>query len=225
MKRYLLLFTMTFSLFGLSAQNDSTIVPYKNQIKISPLRTLLDIANPGIEIAYERRITAKFSTQLTVAHLNNFLFSSLYNKIHGYRISLEPKFYFCFIQDVRLFFSMEMAHSQSQYTMNLKFRKRKWPTIPDGPENYWTDLEADKNLSILNVKFGLQIKLERILVELSGGLGIKNKNITLSKTPEEKQNYRLDRTFIESLIVSGAYAEGSYGTLTVPFNIKFGYRF
>lgn len=201
---------ITFIIIGFStfaaAQPDTTIL--KNQIKLSVYR-IVDPANPGIELNYERSHTTKFSSELTVAYMGNIVGSG--NYFEGFRIGFEEKrFVKTRISDTRVYLSNQVVYNNSSLknvdNYGYDSTSRTYINAP---------FRIAKRTLAFNVKIGGQFFLGHFVIDYCTGLGIKYKEI---KHIDRKYPLPESRGWNFNI-------EGSSWNINLPGSIKIGYRF
>ena len=194
----------------LSAQGKSGFP--KNQIKFSPLR-LVDLYNPGVELSYEQLYAKRFSTQVSVSYGIDIFGMFAFHAFHGYRLSVEEKYFFEPAGTHRKYMSFDMVWNYNHYNNELQYIDTTNNEIKsDGFTIY------RKTFSI-NLKYGKQIVLNRFIIDWCAGIGIKQRNITDNgRTHIYPRSKGFD-------FLSQIEEPGKTVTLNIPFNIKIGYIF
>ena len=205
---------LTLSAASVFAQSDVT--ERTNQLKLSPLRTI-DFVNPGIELSYEKRQTARFSTQLSVGLMSDVFKLMHFTNYTGTRISLEEKF-FPRKKSSNQYYSIEAVNLNVRYRTNSYFIQDTALRTPE----YNDSFRIAKQTFALNFKYGVQIPLKRFVVDISAGLGLKYKAVERMDILDAKA---YEVTSRHPNAYDFADKEGNYFTLNLPFNIKIGYTF
>ena len=188
----------------------------KNQLKLSTLR-LIDFVNPGIELSYERRQTARFSTQLSVGLMNDCFKLTPFTDYRGTRFSLEEK-YFPKNKRSNQYYSVEAAYLNVWYKTNSYFIQDTALRTPE----YNDSFQVAKKTFSLNLKYGIQIPMRRFLIDISVGIGIKYRQV---KRMDVKDPKAYEVTSRHPNAYEFANKEGNYFTGNVPFNLRLGYTF
>ena len=107
MIRVVFVFLFGFSSVVLQAQ-------YRNQVKFTPFK-LINPLYPGIEFYYQRAFSTKYSTQISLAYIDD-----LYNNISllpGFRARLEEKyFYDDSVAKFKPYFSVDLMYMHVRYS-------------------------------------------------------------------------------------------------------------
>lgn len=183
---------------------------YKNQLKISPLR-LIDIANPGIEILYERSHSKLFSTELSVAYMG---YVKNYDGFRGFKIGAEEKYFIKTFQTSRRYLSAQFAFNQS----SMKEKAFDTTLTITNPPNIFT---IEKKTATINIKYGSQIFIKPFVIDFCMGAGVRYRDVKYENrnysdfVPQPKDwNFRgLEK------------AEGRTFNFVIPVNVTFGYMF
>lgn len=196
----------------------------KNQLKFSPLR-LLDIYNPGLELSYERIFEKRYSTQLSVTYLNDGLFLnvtgiSTYQDFKGLRISLEEKYFIKPYKYFKKYFSGEFIFYQANIHDIMSFGSES--TYYYDSLAYKDSITINKKMLTFNVKFGVQLQVKHFILELSGGIGIKYKDIRHVERLNPDDYMQRPRHLTGD---ASALEEGNRYAVNFPLNIKLGYLF
>ncbi|HUC81284.1 MAG TPA: hypothetical protein VMR70_10235 [Flavisolibacter sp.] len=213
-KKLLCFLLVTLSTLTIFAQN--TVAEQKNQLKLSPFR-MIDFVNPGIELSYERRQSPHASTQLTLGLMNDVFKLMPFTNYNGTRISLEEKFY-PQSKTNNQYYSVEAVYLNVRYKANSYFIQDTALMTPE----YNDSFRVAKQTFALNFKYGVQISLQRFVIDFSAGLGLKYKAVERMDILDPKA---YEQTSRHPNAYDIANKEGNYFTLNVPFNIRFGYTF
>ena len=213
-KRLFCFLLVTLSASTIFAQN--IVAEQNNQLKLSPFR-LIDFVNPGIELSYERRQSARSSTQLSLGLMNDVFKLTPFTDYSGTRISLEEKL-FPKGKTNNQYYSVEAVYLNVRYKANSYFIQDTALRTPE----YNDSFRVAKQTFALNVKYGVQILLKRFVIDVSAGLGLKYKAVERSDIFDPKAYEVTSRH-------PNAYAfgnkAGNYFTANLPFNVRFGYTF
>ena len=217
--KFIFLFLITFSVFTTYAQDH--IPEWKNQLKFSPLR-VVDPSNPGIEFSFERIHKKGFSTMASVGLMQDIFNFTDHIDYSGIKLSLEEKYFFSVKNFKRFnafqYAAMELSYLEVDYNTSSLFIK---DVFIGGPKYLDTFNIAKQNISV-NFKYGVQVPLNRFLIDISAGIGFKHKSI-------EREGV-LNRFAYEVVhkhphIDDLHKKEGKYITFNFPFNIRIGYGF
>lgn len=177
---------------------------------------LIDFVNPGIELSYERRQAARFSTQLSLGLMNDYFKVIPFTNYRGTRICLEEKYFPN--KSTNQYYSFEAVYLNVRYKTNSYFIQ---DTVLRTPE-YNDSFRVAKQTFIFNLKYGIQIPLKKFVIDISVGIGLKHKAISRMEIYDRKA-YEL--TSRQPNVYDLTNKEGNYFTINVPFNVKFGYVF
>ena len=212
------LFTL-FSLKGL-AFKDST--KYTNTIKFTPLRTL-SFQNASLEFSFEKKYAKNFSTEFMASYLlkegSLLRFSWIYPlNTKGYRLSIEERYYFVDNNKMGPYIAFEYNYMNSEYNSILRFTK---DINPPARYNYiyMDSISIKKTTQSFNCKVGYQFNVNRFIIDMYGGLGIRTRSITHANRINEK-----DVLYKEDYFIINESNEKST-TISIPINIRIGYMF
>lgn len=196
---------------------------YLNIVKFTPLK-ILGTLNPGVEIAYERKLNNSFSTQVMASYL---LPISLWNikydfrpNIKGYRFAIEEKFYWQNSAPMGPYLSLEFNYLRNQYYDEAYFGV----ALPDldSNNNYLDTYGIKKRYSSINLKIGYQYVVKRLTVDIYCGLGIRYRDVVHFDriNPEDEMEIPGSFNIYYNSIVSGKYWE-----FCIPLNMRLGWTF
>ena len=168
-------------------------------------------------MGYERRQSARFSTQLSLGLMKDVFKLQYFTNYAGSRISLEEKF-FPPGNRSNQYYSIEATYLNVRYNTSTYFIQ---DTALPTPE-YSDSFRVAKQTFTVSFKYGVQIPLKRFVIDISAGMGLKYKAV-------ERMDI-LDHTAYEvnsrhPNVYDLADKEGNYFTVNVPFNVRFGYTF
>jgi hypothetical protein len=220
MKSLLIVITL---LFPISVFCQPFVIGPKNQLKFSPVK-MIDPSFPGIEMSYERRYSTKLpgllykSRQVSFLYITNMFHIENEDIMKGFRTSFEEKLFFEGKKSQRVYISLGMAYLRGRYSD--EFQKTDTVNVI----NYIDTVSVTKQTVSLNVKLGIQFLVKPFVFELSGGVGVRYRNIHFN-----------DKSHPEAVYVTyeggpwgynpGRYMEGRSFTLSVPLNIQLGIIF
>ncbi len=227
MFRITILLILIFSSFLVMSQERMQVLNY--QLKLSPIR-LVDPINPGFELSLERSFKGSWSTQVSVAYIADlFKTATYFEQMNGYRFGLEQKYFVLNTRIVRPYAAVEAIFYHVTFKASEKFENNQLFLNEEGYEerryrSYTDTFSVYKNTFTLNTKIGVQVLLNSLVLEAYVGLGLKYRAVEHGdrQYPEDKL-VRYD-TWIPSPKLM-AVSEGRYFTLSVPLNVKIGYRF
>jgi hypothetical protein len=205
----------------LSGQIDNVTI-LNNQIKVSPCRVLGP--DRGLELNYERRFTPKFSAQLTARHIVDIFKNTRqrsYDKLTGFALYFEPKYYVDLGIKTRTFISTSIGHLRCTFENIDDFINTNADTINKLSYYFEDTVNIDRRVSDLNLNCGIQKIFNKVVLEFSAGLGLRYREVRLS-----------GKLYSDEIIWRGRHeifpfhhSEGSFYTLNIPLRLKIGYSF
>jgi len=194
---------------------------YKNQIKFSPLR-LLNNLNPGLELGYEREYD-KYSSQVSVAYLFDFFPITEYKNYSGHRIMLEQKYFIFKRKYVRQYFSLGMGYYSASMIASSLFMPKD---IERGDILYYDSQYEDtfklKRIGVpIDAKYGIQLLIDRSIIEFSVGFGFIIHNITHSNRMNPNDKMVNDHFNVYYMMEK----EGKHVMPNLPLTLKLSYAF
>ncbi len=193
----------------------------KNQIQFSPLR-VIDLVNPGFEVSYERFFSSNYSTQLSLAYMADPFHITPFNKVKGYRIGLEEKYFIKKKTKARNYISTDFIF----YHVNFNNITQGIKMLADSSEEVYNNINhLVKYTATINVKYGMETFLNNhLILDVSFGLGVRYFNVKSLSQPDPDFFEPVRKTvFID--LYELASTPDHYFTINIPFNIKIGYRF
>ena len=145
----------------------------KHQIKFT-LTKIFNPVYPGIELGYEYHYS-RFSSQISVAYICIPYFS---NSLSGYHFKFDEKFFFKKQpprNTVRFYLSVEVGYNYIKQNKNHTFLPVEYKYLKKSDKEqyaYSINSDAQKQAIITNCKFGTQIKVKKIILEPSVGIGL-----------------------------------------------------
>ena len=221
---------LTFFLFLLLLYANNIVfsqdVPgYKNQIKISPIKTV-NFYNPGFEFSYEREY-GKFSTQVIAAYLVDCFHITSYEDYSGYRIMFEEKLFYFTRKYFRQYFSLEVGYYFASMTSSAYFVPKDIKKDDDlYYESQYEDIFKLKRTGvIIDAKYGMQFLIKRFRIDLNVGLGIIIHNIThLNRiNPDDEMVSPIDLTAGYMMENNGRHVMPNFPVF--PYTLMLGYAF
>jgi putative salt-induced outer membrane protein YdiY len=162
-------FILTLIILPITAACQDTASICRNNIKLSVLRAI-NILNPGIEISYERLGGNKFSTQFTAGVAANVI-GKPFEKLHGYNIGLEEKYFFSKKSKQWKYTSLAMSHSNTRYMETTTgFDSTTNLIIVD-------TFTIARKITALAFNFGIQFYRKQFVLEINLGAGIKYRTV------------------------------------------------
>lgn len=175
------LYTAGFLLLPFTLQaHDSTMVYPKHQVKFNPLKPF-GLVNPGFELGYERRLGTRFATHVSAAYLTNTFQLAPYEAYSGYRIIAEQKYIFSEPHDNLWYYpSISFVYNSMNILDVDAFVDALTVAYPSysNPNSYLDTFTVQKQTYSLNANFGLVIPVQRFLVDVAAGVGIKYRYVT-----------------------------------------------
>ena len=230
-KKNIGLLVIAFLLFPISllAQQEEKAKEWeKHRIKFTPTR-LINAYYPGLELGYEY-CYGNFSSQLSAAYL--FVITSLgnYYSCKGYHFKFEEK-YFTKIQPsrrVKFYVSTEICYNYVEQNRDALFLPVEYQHSKYWHERYEYAYTRNYNLQkkaiVTNLRFGVQIKVKRLLIDPSGGIGIGFQNVVYyDNLHPDDILIRPNRTF--NFIRPIMDKEGNHTLLNFTMSIRVGYMF
>lgn len=191
----------------------------KQLFKVTPMK-ILGFLNSSIELAYERPTGRDFSTQLMISYL---LPTSIYQissdfkeNTKGYRMALEERFYFKKDAPYGPYIGLEL-----DYLKKSAYQQRQFYSDETDIEYEDVFLVHSQYLST-NLKFGFQKEYDKIFVDFCVGVGRRNRNIkhTQRDNPMDELLIYHHFDFNYNRIV-----EGGHAAVSIPLNLRLGWRF
>ena len=220
---FLLLLSLT-----LAAQPAADSMVKVNALKFAPLN-LLDFINTSVEVSYERAISQRFSWQISGAY---FLPKRVVdwdedfnNQSKGGRLRVEGRKYFS--QNHRAlngyYAAVDLSYLHNNYNAIHHFGE-DWYYEPDSIPNiaYFDTVNVRKQTYTLNVKFGQQTALKRLVLDVYVGIGLKYRDVMHREriNPADELSQPRHPNVIH---ISDREAHG--WTISLPINLKLGYVF
>jgi len=152
----------------------------KHQIKFTPTR-IFDPVHPGIEFGYEYRY-GRFSSQISVAYLFEIIQHN-YNTYNGFHIKFEEKFFFKKQPDnnvVKFYLSAEVSYNYIEQNDYRKFLPAEYKQLDWEEQEQYTyrrNFDLQRQTIITNCKFGLQIKIKKLILDPNIGMGLGFHNV------------------------------------------------
>ena len=180
-KKNIGLLVIAFLLFPISlmAQKEEG---EKHRIKFTPTR-LVEILYPGLELGYENRY-GSFSSQFSAAYLVD-IFGVLMDthSLNGYHFKFEEKYFSQKLPTKKWFksyVSVEINYNyvkQNTYVYFLPVEYKHFSWEEQMEYAYSGNYDLQRKAIVANLKFGLQIKVKKIIFEPTGGIGIGFQNV------------------------------------------------
>jgi hypothetical protein len=190
-------------------------IPYRNQLKASPLR-FIDLTAPGIDISYERKFGNK-SLQLSATWMKEFVNTTPFWNLEGYRIALEQKFFTDKPGWFNPYLSIEPAYMQAKYTYSATF------STSMAPFTLYTDtFDVSRKTYSLHFKYGIQFIMDRFVIDVAAGLGLRYRDIRRSRLDNPNG---LEERPIHPNIYYAVTREQKAFIPVFPINIRFGFCF
>ncbi len=225
-------FTYPKNVYIDTQQSDSSYLTYNtsvrthsNVLKLS-LSALSNPVNPGIELSYERKIHARWSSQVMMTWL---LPGSLLNSgndidlgIKGYRIGFEQKYYFRRTAPRGMYASAECSFLQNNYTAQWNFGVENITDTSYHNTNYPDDFDVSKKTYTFNLKSGYQLFYKSWSMDLSAGIGLRYKDVRHFNRINPQDQMEWPR---HPNIFYITNREGKYWTVSLPLQVKIGWSF
>ena len=152
----------------------------KHQIKLT-LTKIFNPVYPGIELGYEYRY-GRFSSQISAAYLFEII-QDYYNVYNGFQIKFEEKFFFKKQPTnnvVKFYLSPEISYIYLKQNDNYPFLPAEYEHLEKIEQEQYTysrNSDSQKQAIITICKFGLQIKIKKVILEPSVGIGFGFHNV------------------------------------------------
>lgn len=204
-----------------SAQNNINGRP--NQIFISPLR-IIDLANPGIEIGYQRAYGKNLATAVSVARMIDLVIAHLpddprnITNYKGWRLQAEEKYFLPTFNGKRPYLAVDAMYLKVNYDSNSIFAT----DTTKNATTYSDDFHIDKTNISVSAKIGIQIPVKHFVFDFVGGIGIKHRLATRSGLANPNA-YEI--TPVDLNIWTQTNKAGNEFTLSLPLNIRVAYEF
>ena len=196
----------------------------KNVIKFTPLK-LTDLVNPSVEVAYERRTSASFSSQFMFSTL---LSKSLYGNVEsikgfGYRLAFEKRYYPMNFSPKGLYYAVELDYLKKDYLTEILFSTDKVDEDSCyGYETYWDSVLVNKRLVNLSFKIGYQATVGDFIFDGYLGLGFRYRYVEHQERMNPNDKMQGPR---HPNVHHYKNLPGKGLKLNIPFNLRIGYSF
>uniref|UniRef100_UPI00404B1DFF hypothetical protein n=1 Tax=Flavobacterium sp. TaxID=239 RepID=UPI00404B1DFF len=189
-------------------------------LKITPLK-LIGFVNPGLELAYERKISPKFSTQFMYSLL--FDYGKSNSILTGFRTSIEHKFFYRKSAPVGPYVSFEINYLQKKYYDTWNFGEADIYNNPDYEDTNYSDTYGiNKKTLSFNFKWGYQKIVSRFVIDFYAGLGLKYRDVQhfdrINPNDEMESTPHLNVYFIGNQEAKGF-------SVSLPLSLKIGWTF
>ena len=193
------------------------------QFKINPLK-LIDVSNPALELSAEKGTGNRVATQLMASYLLPSRISDNGNdfkpNIKGYRIAVEEKYYLKKQAPVGSYVSFELNYMKNKYTDILTFGSSRYLFLsPYDSSNIKDTLGIKKQTFSINCKFGHQLIIKKLSIDLYAGLGMRYKDVKYFDGFNPDKEREKD-TRPNDFIISDR--EGKYWIINFPIGFKLG---
>ena len=185
---------------------------YRNQLKISVFRAI-NILNPGFEISFERFGGNKLSTQLSAGIATNVM-GKPFEKLHGYNIGLEEKYFVAKKNKSWKYISLALNHS------NTKYQETTSGVDPTTNLNIIDTFTIGRRSTSVAIKYGIQFYKNRFVWDLNLGAGLTYRTV---KHYDRTFEYKEPREAFD--LHRAANVERRGFAFHLPINIQLGYRF
>ncbi len=219
-------FVYCLSLSHIAIAQDSTMRYPANQIKFNPVK-LIDLVNTGLEFGYERRIANRFATHVSAAVLVNYLNINSYHSYSGYRFIAEQKYIITNpYEDFWIYPSISFVYNNMNFSTVDAFTdiNQYNATTPNYYNGYLDSFMVTKHTYSVNACLGIVLPLyrNRLLLDMSGGIGIKYRDVTHSQRINPNDKMALPR---HPNVYYISNKEGQYYTPNMLLTFRIAYSF
>lgn len=202
----------------------------KQLIKFTPMK-LVGFHNSSFEVAYERPTGEDFSTQIMASVLlPNTLTTSRERPrfmTRGFRVAIEERYYFKKDAPYGPYFALELDFLKKNFYTKQWFSNQKMNHhFYETPRVEYEDVFLVKTQFFSsNFKFGYQKEYEKFFVDFYFGLGKRYHN-TVHEQRENPEDFFITTDnfpFLE--LKSQRIAKGKFTSVSVPVNVRLGWRF
>lgn len=219
------LFSLLFCLLlSRPADGQSSVSPYRHQLKFSPLR-LVDPINPGAELSFERLLDHRNSLQVSYAYMTD-PFGTAYPYTHykGHRFAAEQKRFLTNKRGERFYASLELVYSTVHYpTVGWFEKKGAGNDTATVYRPYADSIHLYRRTLSLNGRAGYHLFFFKHFVwDVAVGFGLKYRNVLHG-----------GRLIPDDVLVPPRHPNAHYMaeqagksvTVNLPFTFKIGYAF
>lgn len=149
----------------------------KNITAFSPLILLMDVVNPSIDFTYERKLNNHFTLQGRLSHLipYSLLFGTEFKNLTGLRWGGEIRYFVRNNAPKGFYLSLEVNKLSAKYNTTKQFTPNLLSKTDE--DYYWDNFVVKKRTLNFNLKSGYQFIHKRLVFDVYGGLGIKDRNV------------------------------------------------
>lgn len=204
---------------------DSIYSRHTNILKITTLKPIA-FHNSGIEVAYEKKTSNKFSTQASVAYLfsgnGRYADDDFKPDIKGFQVGLEERLYLRESAPAGPYVGFEINHLRNKYRAVGLYDA--FDVHPDYEfyHVYADSISISKKTYSFNFKIGYQLIRKRLSIDFYTGLGARYKNILHSDRLNPEDELAPDMHPFGFWFSNRA---GRYWTVSIPFNVRIGWTF
>ncbi len=220
--------------------NPEIYTPYKNILKVTPLKAL-GLINPAIELSYERKTHKQFSSQLKTGWMLPQRPTEKGKRTHakGFNASLEEKYFFRGDAPAGFYLAAEISYMSKKYHDRWNFGQLDYDELPYTEQYYdsYDDIYSDtasfymnypdtfgikKQTTSFNIKVGYQHIVKRFVLDFYLGLGIRYRDVRhfdRINPDDQMEGTRHPNAFYIT------NKEGYDWRVSMPLNIKVGWMF
>lgn len=193
-----------------------------NVLKITPLKTI-DLVNAAIELSYERKTGANFSTQIMAAYLlprsGMYFNEDLNPEIKGYRLAIEERYFFKKTAPKGAYVALEGNYLNAKYNEIESFGETGFYYDSTA---YSDSIRIAKQTVSVNFKIGYQFIYKRVSFDIYAGIGLRYKDVRhLDRiNPDDKMLTTRHRN-----IYYYHNIDGQFLTISMPINLRVGWAF
>lgn len=205
--------------------DSSSVCKYTNIFKVTTLKPI-SLYNSGIEVAYEKKTSNKFSTQVSAAYLfsgnSDWLEEDIKPGIKGFQVGVEERLYLRKSAPNGPYVGFELNHLRNKYRAEGWYDASDLRSDDEFYHVYADSISISKKTYSFNFKIGYQLIRKRLSIDFYTGLGARYKNIVHSDRLNPEDELASDMHPFGYWFSNRA---GKYWTVSIPFNVRIGWAF
>jgi len=205
-------YILTLIILPFVAACQDTEPNYRDQLKLSGFRAI-NILNPGVEIGYEWLGGNKFSTQVSAGIATNVI-GKPFEKLHGYNIGLEEKYFVANKSKSWKYISLVLCHS------DIKYQEKTTGIDPITNLTIVDTFTIARKTTSLAFNYGIQFYKKQLVLDINLGAGLKYRTV---KHYDRTLEYKGPREPFD--LHRRANVERKGIAFHLPINLQLGYRF